>query len=1107
MRDDFSPKTIEILAKRVGYRCSNLSCRKLTSGPHEEAHKSVNIGVAAHITAAAPGGKRYDASLSSEERRSIENGMWLCQNCGKLIDNDEQKYSVDLLRSWKREAEQQAQSEVERSTSGSASSEPTRFKSYLESVVDYYQYWWKDYAFMDAINEQTWFEFSLSSTTKAKSQNSERQPKDPPPDPPPDSPPQLVLDAIRDYASEKILIVGAPGAGKSTLLAQVLRIAAVRAKEDPNAPIPVLIALRDVKTAGDGASISGLVMRSLKSHDYSLNDDALTSLFTGNGRRLLLLVDGLNEKPDAKSDLKQFCRNISLIATGRHDGDGWEIERKLELQPLSREQVTKFCQERLPNADHAQLKILGDRVQDFGQTPLMVWMLYSIFQTTGSTPATRGEAYRAFTTLYTERAKEGVDLTDSRVLLGKLAFEMMRSPNPDDPTDFQLKVPEIEAQSILGSEATLKRMSNHLIRQQGTPGNREISFCHQSLQEYYAAEALLERLPSLGNAELQREYLNYLKWTEPVALMLALVQSEAQALRVVRLALDVDWMLGARLAGKVQQEFQAQTIKLIDALSLQECLRIKLISKMNTSLAVSALESQLKEDSNPDTRRLAAIALRVMGRSSSEAELIQALKDKDLNVKSAAASALSRLGTENALPSLSTMLDDEDPYVSMNVVNAIKNITARCKNKRKIRLTSTSKYLQAKYKTIGWIQERFDKNIDSSKDRTLEYCLEDNEQEEQAVNVDKLINELNTPDLMECGRIARKIGEMKLGLAVPALIDLLPRAMNKSYTFEKVTKALGYIGDIRAVSPLLQLLSCRILPKHLLKDVFNALAEIDVSTLLEPMRSIFKSQDREISAALIYVLPGRKVNAPILSQLTYVLQDSDSGIRGQVAAVFEEEGIPDNLNALWKAYQQFGEFWFYEAIRSIQGRCKYYHYEIFCSPPAPPPPSQQDTLAQIGTTVNAIDQRTKQMSETPNISIGTISGGIQNFTPNQGTQIGHQNNNYFGADDTLLQQITELQQFITELETQHPHIQTLPEAEAARDQAITKIQATNPTRWQTIRHQMRLLKRQLLNPERHAQAAKATLIEVTKAAWEKSLIAKAIITYIDKLSETPDQGA
>jgi hypothetical protein len=48
---------------------------------------------------------------------------------------------------------------------------------------------------------------------------------------------------------------------------------------------------------------------------------------------------------------------------------------------------------------------------------------------------------------------------------------------------------------------------------------------------------------------------------------------------------------------------------------------------------------------------------------------------------------------------------------------------------------------------------------------------------------------------------------------------------------------------------------------------------------------------------------------------------------------------------------------------------------------------------------------------------------------------------------------------------------------------------------------MLLLKRQLFNPDLHLQATKATLVEVTKAAYEKSLIAKAIITYIDKLSD------
>jgi ribosomal protein L37AE/L43A len=47
-----------------------------------------NIGVAAHISGAAPGGPRYDASMSSEARKSINNGIWLCANCARLVDGD-----------------------------------------------------------------------------------------------------------------------------------------------------------------------------------------------------------------------------------------------------------------------------------------------------------------------------------------------------------------------------------------------------------------------------------------------------------------------------------------------------------------------------------------------------------------------------------------------------------------------------------------------------------------------------------------------------------------------------------------------------------------------------------------------------------------------------------------------------------------------------------------------------------------------------------------------------------------------------------------------------------------------------------------------------------
>ncbi|MBW0164929.1 MAG: hypothetical protein HYI21_06890 [Sediminibacterium sp. Gen4] len=101
MRDDFKQEIKETLAKRVAFVCSNPECNMSTIGPNSEQGKSTNIGVAAHITAASKGGKRYDETLSAEQRSSIDNGIWLCQTCSKLIDTDEKKYTIELLKKWR----------------------------------------------------------------------------------------------------------------------------------------------------------------------------------------------------------------------------------------------------------------------------------------------------------------------------------------------------------------------------------------------------------------------------------------------------------------------------------------------------------------------------------------------------------------------------------------------------------------------------------------------------------------------------------------------------------------------------------------------------------------------------------------------------------------------------------------------------------------------------------------------------------------------------------------------------------------------------------------------------------------------------------------------
>jgi len=122
MRDDFPLGTKELLAKRVAYRCSNQGCRQVTSGPQEDPTKVVNIGVAAHITAASADGPRFDPSLTPDERRSAENGIWLCQSCAKLVDNDPTRYGVDVLHQWKVLAETTAARELEQQRSFDADS-------------------------------------------------------------------------------------------------------------------------------------------------------------------------------------------------------------------------------------------------------------------------------------------------------------------------------------------------------------------------------------------------------------------------------------------------------------------------------------------------------------------------------------------------------------------------------------------------------------------------------------------------------------------------------------------------------------------------------------------------------------------------------------------------------------------------------------------------------------------------------------------------------------------------------------------------------------------------------------------------------------------------
>ncbi len=133
---DFTKPVKEELAARAGYRCSKPSCRALTTGPSESRSSGYsNIGVAAHIAAASPGGPRYDPEQTAEERGSRANGIWLCSTDAKAID-DEERLGRDLLEAWRDTAEELADSEKGRPDPSAPSRERqlVSYKRYLDSL-------------------------------------------------------------------------------------------------------------------------------------------------------------------------------------------------------------------------------------------------------------------------------------------------------------------------------------------------------------------------------------------------------------------------------------------------------------------------------------------------------------------------------------------------------------------------------------------------------------------------------------------------------------------------------------------------------------------------------------------------------------------------------------------------------------------------------------------------------------------------------------------------------------------------------------------------------------------------------------------------------------
>jgi len=556
---------------------------------------------------------------------------------------------------------------------------PDDCQSYLQEICHRYEQWWAENALTEAISaRQATFSFEQMVQTEEKTSEGESK--------------KITLSiftAIQNYVeSEHILLVGSPGIGKSTALLRCLVQLAEREREKSEPRLPILVSMKKYKVSfsnsEDPSGMLTLIRNALLPkirRKVSVSEVERLLL----DKRLILLLDGLNEMPaDAiRTHLKAFreeCQDsqVPLICTTRELGGGdLGIKRRLEIKPLRSEEVERFLQDCIPEQKQKVLQLLNHDNRELSRTPFVLWMLYDLFQKQGTEVETLAEAFRQFFRSF-KKYKEDAPVLDERRQewnrwLEHLAFTML---NNLDPTDPGLVISKEQAEKSLienfgdlyGASSRIEELLKyHLLE---PISEKEISFHHQLIQEYYAAECLLTQLPeSLKKQPKQKytlfqiNYLNYVKWTEAIALMLGLPEVGNQAEKLVEMTLEVDLKLSARLAGEVKPNLQTKTVKIIADKEVSEWFRIFLLGETKSPKAIDILMNIIQH-SDSSIRRRVVWASRQLDIKFAMPLFEEAIKDPDPNVRETTIRAIAESDIEQAV-SLATQILPKESVASV----------------------------------------------------------------------------------------------------------------------------------------------------------------------------------------------------------------------------------------------------------------------------------------------------------------------------------------------------------------------------------------------------------------------------------------------------------
>jgi len=513
-RDEFLERTKLQIAKRAGWHCSDLLCRRLTTSSNSTGDGEINLGTAAHICAAAPGGPRYDPNQTREQRRSADNGIWMCKLHGTAVDAKDSKYTVELLLGWKVQAQKDAMEAVLYDTGPLtlAQRAPTedelRTRVHAAIVAD-----------LDVFRRsEKWPSTTIALTLEVDGL------KDP-----------INTSALAAELTtlDDLILVAPPGMGKTTTLFQIAE--AMLANNDA---LPIVVSLGDWSV--DNTSLLESIVN--RPAFREVPEDDLRTIATKPG--VILLLDGWNELDAATrkraeiqiSRLQTELPELGMLISTRKQAlnvpmDGIHIN----LKPLSEKQQLEIAK---TIRGDVGLRLLDQAwrtagVRELVTIPLYLTALLALPEGTPF-PSTKEEVLRCFVAVHEEDTMHTevlmnvmyglherfiVDLaaTATRAMNTTLAENVARRSVTE--TDDVL-VSEGQITEKPQPNAVLETLvSHHVLMRVGDPAG--YSFQHQQFQEWYASH-FVERLmlksisDDASREMLKANILNQPTWEEAI---------------------------------------------------------------------------------------------------------------------------------------------------------------------------------------------------------------------------------------------------------------------------------------------------------------------------------------------------------------------------------------------------------------------------------------------------------------------------------------------------------------------------------------------------------------------------------------------------------------